>query len=158
MSREARKFINFSNAGPSSGVGVCDDCIRAFNEIKLGHKWQYVIYRLTDDLKTIVVEEKAGLHKTYADFVNKLKEAERKGQCRYGLFDVKFSCNDIHSARLAFFLWSPDSAPTRQKMIYSSSVKALKQKLEGVYVDIQCNDETDLALSHILDKCTARYV
>jgi hypothetical protein len=53
---------------------------------------------------------------------------------------------------------SPDTAPVRQKMVYSSSVKALKQKLIGVHVDIQCNDETDLALSHILDKCTARYV
>ena len=45
----------------SSGVTVCDDCVRAFNEIKLGHKWQYVIYKLTDDLKRIIVEEKAGL-------------------------------------------------------------------------------------------------
>lgn len=45
----------------SSGVTVCDDCVRVFNEIKLGHKWQYVIYKLTDDLKRIIVEEKAGL-------------------------------------------------------------------------------------------------
>lgn len=155
---EIKKYIDFNNAGPASGVTVCDECLKAFDEIKLGHKWRYVIYRLSDDLKRIIVEEKAGLNKTYQDFVNRLLESEKKGQCRYGLFDVKYSCNDIHSSKLAFFLWCPISVPTRQKMVYSCSVKALKQKLVGVHVDIQCNDATDLALSHVLEKCTARYV
>ncbi|XP_052057980.1 actophorin-like isoform X1 [Mytilus californianus] len=152
------RYINLNNAGPSSGVAVCDECVRVFFEIKRDHKWQYVIYKITDDLKSIVVEERGGKHKTYQDFVNKLKEAEKKGQCRYGLFDVKFSCNDIHSEKLAFFLWSPDTATTRQKMVYSTSAKALKQRLNGLHIVIQCNDETDLALSHVFDKCSAKYV
>lgn len=35
-----------------------DECVEAFQEIKLGHKWQYVIFKLSDDLKKIVVDEK----------------------------------------------------------------------------------------------------
>ena len=43
----------------SSGVGVHPDCGTAFNEIKLGHKYRYVMYRLSPDLKEIVVCNRA---------------------------------------------------------------------------------------------------
>ena len=44
--------------------------------------------------------------KTYNDFVEKLKEAEKKKQCRYAIFDVHFMQNDIPQEKIAFFLWS----------------------------------------------------
>lgn len=43
--------------------------------------------------------------RTYDDFVARLKEAERKRQCRYGIFDVRFIQNDVPQEKLAFFLW-----------------------------------------------------
>ena len=41
-------------------MAVCDDCVKVFFEIKRDHKWNYVIYKITDDLKNIVVEERGG--------------------------------------------------------------------------------------------------
>ncbi|KAJ8309054.1 hypothetical protein KUTeg_013928 [Tegillarca granosa] len=141
----------------ASGVAVLDECVEAFQEIKLGHKWQYIIYRLSEDLKKIIVDEKGQLGKTFDDFVNKLLEAEQKGQCRYGVFDVKFTHNDMQREKLALFAWNPDNAPIKQKMLYTSSLKALKNKLKGFHVEIQCNDHEDLALSHVLEKCQDKY-
>ncbi|KAL5009286.1 hypothetical protein ScPMuIL_014867 [Solemya velum] len=141
----------------ASGVAVHDECVEAFTKIKLGHKFKYIIFRLSDDLKKIIVEESGGLEKTYDDFVNKLREAEGKRECRYGVFDVKFTFNNMQREKLAFFLWSPDCATIKQKMLYTSSMKALKNKLVGIHVEVQCNDESDLALSHVLEKCTERY-
>ena len=43
----------------ASGVSVHQDCVTAFNEVKLGHKFRYVIYSLTDDLKQVHVLKKA---------------------------------------------------------------------------------------------------
>ena len=40
---------------------MSDDCKQVFTEIKLGRKYRYVVYRLTDDLKQITVESKAGV-------------------------------------------------------------------------------------------------
>ena len=40
-----------------------DDCKKMFTDIKLGRKYRYVVYRLTDDLSKVVVESTAGVGK-----------------------------------------------------------------------------------------------
>ena len=44
----------------ASGVAVSDECLKVYEEVKMGHKWLYIIYRISDDLSKIVVEEKGG--------------------------------------------------------------------------------------------------
>lgn len=36
---------------------ISPDCVSKFNELKLNKKIKYIIYKLTDDYKEIVVEE-----------------------------------------------------------------------------------------------------
>ncbi|KAH9492708.1 cofilin [Bulinus truncatus] len=141
----------------ASGVAVADECMRVYDEIKMGHQWLYVIYRISEDLRTIIVEEKAGHDKTYEDFVAKLKQAEAKRQCRYAVFDVRFIQNEIPQERLAFFLWSPDIATIKQKMIYTSSKQALRNKMRGIHAEIQCTDDSDLTMSNILERICSKY-
>ncbi|XP_021368705.1 cofilin-like isoform X2 [Mizuhopecten yessoensis] len=141
----------------SSGVAVDDQCLQVFEEMKLGHKWSYVVYKITDDKKRIVVDTKAA-DRSYDDFKQILMNASNNGLCRYGVFDVKFTTRgDQVREKLAFFHWSPDSCKTMEKMLYSSSLKELKSKLKGVHTEIQANDEDDLALSNVLDRCTDKY-
>ncbi|KAK3578705.1 hypothetical protein CHS0354_008563 [Potamilus streckersoni] len=141
----------------TSGVTVMDECIDAFNEIKMGHQWQFIIYRLSDDLKSIVVEEKGPRRTSYDTFVERLREAEAKKQCRYAVFDVNYVQNDMEKKKLVFFAWSPDSAAIKQKMIYASSLKALKNKLRGIQVEVQCNDAEDLRHEEVIEKCKDKY-
>lgn len=140
----------------ASGVGIQDECLKAYDEVKMGHRWLYIIYRISDDLK-ICVEEKGGHDKTYNDFVEKLKEAEKQKQCRYAIFDVRFLQNDVPQEKLAFFLWSPDCASIRQKMLYASSKQALRNNIRGIQAEIQCNDDNDLAMSNVLERCMRKY-
>ncbi|RUS90651.1 hypothetical protein EGW08_001551 [Elysia chlorotica] len=141
----------------SSGVAVADECMEVFDEVKMKHKWLYIIYRISDDLTTIIVEEKAGHEKTYNDFVMKMKSAEAKKQCRYAVFDVRFLQNDVPQEKLAFFLWSPDCATVKQKVLYTTSVQAFKKKMEGITAEIQCTDDCDLTMSNILERCSNKY-
>jgi len=39
----------------ASGVTVQQDCIVTFNDLKLGHKFRYIVYSLTDNLEQIRV-------------------------------------------------------------------------------------------------------
>ena len=39
----------------ASDVGVQPECVKVFNEIKIGHKYRYIVYALTDDLREIQV-------------------------------------------------------------------------------------------------------
>ncbi len=53
----------------ASGVGVHPDVDSTFQEIKLGHKYRYVIYKISGVPEEIIVESKGDNTKTYADFL-----------------------------------------------------------------------------------------
>ncbi|KAK2192466.1 hypothetical protein NP493_31g06019 [Ridgeia piscesae] len=135
----------------ASGVSVKDECKQVFTDIKLGRKYRYVVYRLTDDLKEITVESTAGVEASYDDFVDQFKAAESSGQCRYGVFDAEYQTKDGNTKnKLVFFMWSPDGAKIKQKMVYSSSKDALKRALgEGIGKEVQANDHGDLDWSNV---------
>lgn len=42
---------------PDGRASIAPDCISKFNELKLNKKIKYILYKLTDDYKQIVVEE-----------------------------------------------------------------------------------------------------
>ncbi|KAI0233836.1 Cofilin [Lamellibrachia satsuma] len=136
----------------ASGVSVQPSCIQAFNDIKLGHKYRYIIYSLTDDLREIRVLKAAAPYSTYDDFVDDLKEAEQKKECRYGLYDAEYELKDGQRRnKLVFFLWSPECAKIKQKMVYTSSKDALKRALVGIGRDMQACDHGDLAWTNVLE-------
>jgi len=132
---------------------VNDDCKTAFQEVKLGHKYRYITYKLTDDLKTIVVEKKADPAATYDDFVNEMKAAESAQECRYAVFDVEYATVDGQPRnKICFFMWSPETAKIKQRMVHSSSKDALKKALgEGLGKEIQANDHGDLEFKNIME-------
>jgi hypothetical protein len=47
-----------------TGIKVADECIPIWNDIKLGHKYRYVIFSFSADLATVAVETTALLSKT----------------------------------------------------------------------------------------------
>jgi cofilin len=137
----------------ASGVRVDDDCKTAFQEVKLGHKYRYIVFKLTDDLKQIVVERKAEPSATYEDFTKEMKEAEAAQECRYAIFDVPYETVDGQPRnKICFFMWSPEQAKIKQRMVYSSSKDALKKALgEGIGKEIQANDHGDLEFSCVME-------
>lgn len=141
----------------ASGVNVDDACKTAFQDVKLGHKFRYIVFKLTDDLKMIVVQTRAEPSATYDDFVNEMKEAEKAQECRYAVFDVEYETLDKQPRnKICFFMWSPETAKIKQRMVYSSSKDALKKALgEGIGREIQANDHGDLEFSNVLGSIRA---
>jgi len=137
----------------ASGVSVDDQCKISFQEIKLGHKYRYVVYKLTDDLKQIVVDSKADPSKTYDDFVNEMKVAEDAMECRYAVFDVEYETKDGQPRnKICFVMWSPEKSKIKQRMVYASSKDALKKALgEGIGKEIQANDHGDLDFDNVME-------
>lgn len=60
-------------------ASVSQDCITAYNDLKLSKKYKYIIYKLTDDYKEIVVEE-ASADKDWDNFREKLINATSKSR------------------------------------------------------------------------------
>ena len=81
-------------------VTVAQECVDAFNELKLGKKVRYIIYKMSDDYTQVVVEDKAPVQDDakaeWDDFRQKLLNAkavhkgkESKGP-RYAIYDFEY--------------------------------------------------------------------
>jgi len=60
-------------------VAVAPECVTKFNELKLNKKIKYIIYKMSDDYKEIVVEE-ASEDEDWEAFREKLINAQSKSK------------------------------------------------------------------------------
>lgn len=134
----------------SSGISVDDACITAFQDLKLRKKYQYILYRLSDDLATIVIEKAVEDKGTsYDDFVAQLPDND----CRYAVYDFEFEKpGEGTRNKICFYVWAPDTAKVRQKMVYASSKDALRKKLVGIATEIQATDYAEVSHASVLDR------
>lgn len=98
-------------------VSVAPECVTAFNELKLGKSTKWIIYKISDDWKEIVVEE-TSTDPDYSKFRQKLldsKSKNKKGEVvmggRYGVFDVEYDAGEGKRNKITFISWVPDDAP-----------------------------------------------
>eukprot|EP01108_Squamamoeba_japonica_P004034 TRINITY_DN321_c0_g1_i1.p2 TRINITY_DN321_c0_g1~~TRINITY_DN321_c0_g1_i1.p2 ORF type:complete len:144 (-),score=63.82 TRINITY_DN321_c0_g1_i1:79-510(-) len=136
----------------ASGVGVNDECVTKFQELKLGHKNSYIIYKLSDDLTEVEVEKLGEPGADYASFVAALP----KDDCRYAVYDFEYEQADGGGKRtkILFVLWSPDTAKIKSKMLYTSSKADLRKKLVGIGTEVQATDASEVDFETVLDKVT----
>ncbi|KAM3417545.1 Cofilin [Cercospora zeina] len=144
-------------------VTVAPECITAFNELKLGKDTKWIIYKISDDWKEIVVEETSN-DPDYSKFREKLVSAQSKSKRgadaplgiggRYAVFDVQYEAPGGAGQRnkITFISWVPDDAPQYPRMMYSSSKDALKRALNGLAADVQANDADDIEYDTIVEK------
>jgi hypothetical protein len=112
-------LYTLSDALTFRSVSVTPECITAFNDLKLGKSLKYIIYKISDDWKEIVVEE-TSTERDWAGFREKLlnaKSKDRKGKegigGRYAVFDVEYELESGEGTRskITFIAWCPDDAP-----------------------------------------------
>ncbi|KAK4688453.1 cofilin, partial [Tremellales sp. Uapishka_1] len=137
----------------SSGVQPTPECLEKFQELKTGKKLTYIVYGLSDDKKNIVVL-KTSEDKDYESFVGQLPENE----CRWAVYDFEYTLPGGEGIRnkLCFMMWVPDDAPVRGKMIFASSKEALRRRLEGIAIEIQATDYSEISKDAVLDKANRR--
>jgi len=142
-----------------SGATVSQDCITAYNDLKLNKKYTYIIYKLSDDNKEIVVESTSEDGPQYDDFREKLINAKSKTKSgaeskgpRYAVYDFEYQLASGEGTRnkITFVAWSPDDAGIMAKMVYASSKEALKRALTGIASEVQANDSDDIEYESVI--------
>lgn len=132
-----------------SGVKVNDACIKQWELLKQG-KIKACNFKLSDNMKEIVVCEdsqiKKGTENPWKEWTESLPEKE----CRYAIYDVEMSI-DLGAGvpagkrtKLVFAVWAPSTASIKQKMVSASSKDALKKKFDGVQVEWQMTGRDEL--------------
>ena len=133
----------------NSGIEVNDEVVATFNDVKLGRKFRYALFKISDDFKHVVLEKKADASATYEDFTGELPA----DACRYGVVDYEYKSADGRAtSKILFVVWAPDSAPIKSKMLITSTKDAVKKKLVGIGIEVQATDFSELQQESWADK------
>ncbi|KAJ3259694.1 cofilin [Boothiomyces macroporosus] len=146
----------------SSGVGVSNQVLQTYEDMKLGRKYAYIVFAIQNSTeiiveKTMTTEEASKL--STPEVYESFKSSIPKDEARYGVFDLEYDLgqNGVRS-KLIFIVWNPSEGKIRSKMIYASSKKALRDRnyvlivgLDGIHQEVQCNDLDELAFESVFE-------
>ena len=123
-----------------------DECKLKFLELKAKRAYRFIVYKIDEKLKQIIVEKLGEPALNYEDFVINLPADE----CRYAIFDFDFFTEEnVPKSRIFFIAWSPDTSRVRSKMLYASSKESFKRELDGIQVELQATDPSEIDLDVI---------
>ncbi|KAJ6806817.1 actin-depolymerizing factor 7-like isoform X1 [Iris pallida] len=133
-------------ANAASGMAVNDECKLKFLELKAKRTHRFIIYKIDEKLKQVIVEKLGEPALGYEDFTASLPENE----CRYAIYDFDFVTKEnCQKSKIFFIAWTPDSSRVRSKMLYASSKERFKRELDGIQVELQATDPTEMGMDVI---------
>ncbi|XP_031090837.1 actin-depolymerizing factor 10-like [Ipomoea triloba] len=130
-------------ANSASGVGVFDECKLKFMELKSKRNFRYIIFKIDETGQAVVVEKMGSHEETHDDFTKSLPSND----CRFAVFDYDFTTQEnCQRSRIFFIAWSPETASVRNKMVYAASKDKFRRELDGVQVELQATDPSEMSL------------
>ncbi|ONK61929.1 uncharacterized protein A4U43_C08F35020 [Asparagus officinalis] len=133
-------------ANAASGMAVNDECKLKFLELKAKRTYRFIVFKIDEKLKQVMVEKVGEPVATYEDFTAALPDDE----CRYAVYDFDFVTEEnCQKSKIFFIAWSPDTSRVRSKMLYASSKDRFKRELDGIQVELQATDPTEMGLDVI---------
>ncbi|KAH1030576.1 hypothetical protein J1N35_042750 [Gossypium stocksii] len=140
------EVVNGSQANAASGMAVHDDCKLKFLELKAKRTYRFIVFKIEEKQKQVVVEKVGEPTDSYEAFTASLPADE----CRYAVYDFDFVTDEnCQKSRIFFIAWSPDTSKVRSKMIYASSKDRFKRELDGIQVELQATDPSEMDLDVI---------
>jgi len=114
----------------------------------MGHAHRYVLFRLSDDHSSVILDKTGPPAITYETFIKELPPND----CRYAVFDFDYQADGRELNKIVFIFWAPDSAKIKAKMLYASTKEAMRKKLVGIGAEVQATDLSEVDRSAVLDR------
>ncbi|KAM7491614.1 hypothetical protein LguiA_034535 [Lonicera macranthoides] len=131
-------------ANAASGMAVHDSCKLKFLELKSKRNHRYIIFKIED--QQVIVDKLGSPNASYEEFTSAFPSDE----CRYAVYDFDFTTDEnCQKSKIFFIAWSPDSSRVRMKMVYASSKDRFKRELDGIQVELQATDPSEMSLDII---------
>merc|ERR1711916_185487 len=135
----------------ATGIAVDDACVEAFQELKIGHKQRFVIFKINDDHTAVEPLLKGEKDATWDDFVGQLPA----DGCRYCIYDFEFTNADGGQRnKTTFVVWTPDVCRIKEKLLYAGTKDAIKKKLEGIQCEVQATDSSEIEFDVVKEKAS----
>ncbi|XP_062075013.1 uncharacterized protein LOC133779023 [Humulus lupulus] len=133
------QYLDQANA--ASGMAVSDECKLKFLELKTKRNYRFIVFKIEN--QEVVVEKLGSPGDSYDAFTDSLPANE----CRYAVYDFDFTTDEnCQKSKIFFVAWSPDTSRVRSKMVYASSKDRFKRELDGIQVELQATDPSEISL------------
>jgi cofilin len=127
-----------------------DDIMRAWNDMKIGHKNRYLIIDYSDYYEQFVVAKAAPREATYEDFLHDLPPRD----ARFAVYDYEWKADDgTLRNKLVFIVWAPDISRMGRRMLMASRKSSVKSALQGVAAELHAADDSEIEESLMLQTC-----
>ncbi|XP_078162315.1 actin-depolymerizing factor-like [Carex rostrata] len=141
--------MSFQRANSFSGMGVADETKNNFLDLKRKKAHRYLIFRIDDKEKEVIVEKQGAPCESYDDFTAALPSDD----CRFAVYDYDFVTEDnCQKSKIFFIAWSPSISRVRAKMLYATSKERFRHELDGVHYEIQATEPSEMDLQVIMDR------
>ncbi|CAK9141874.1 unnamed protein product [Ilex paraguariensis] len=136
-------FVPCPMANSASGMAVDDKCKLKFLELKAKRNYRFIVFKIEEKMQQVTIEKLGQPEESYDDFTASLPANE----CRYAVYDFDFTTNEnCQKSKIFFIAWSPDTSRVRSKMLYASSKDRFKRELDGIQVELQATDPSEMSL------------
>ncbi|XP_072989352.1 actin-depolymerizing factor isoform X1 [Typha latifolia] len=133
-------------ANSASGMAVNDECKIKFLELKAKRNFRFIVFKIDEKIQQVSVERLGQPDESYDDFAACLPPNE----CRYAVFDFDFVTDEnCQKSKIFFISWAPDESKVRSKMLYASSKDRFKRELDGIQVELQATDPSEMSIDII---------
>ncbi|KAG1361945.1 actin-depolymerizing factor 5 [Cocos nucifera] len=133
----------------TEGMSVKEECQRSFMEMKWKKVHRYIVYKIDEGSRAVMVDKVGGPGEGYEDLAASLPIDD----CRYAVFDFDFVTVDkCQKSKIFFITWSPAASRIRAKMLYATSKQGLRRVLEGVHYEVQATDPTEMGFDVIRER------
>ncbi|XP_074592734.1 actin-depolymerizing factor 1-like [Curcuma longa] len=127
-------------------MAVHDDCKLKFLELKAKRNFRFITFKIDERIQQVIVEKLGQPDEDYNAFTSSLPADE----CRYAVFDFDFVTDEnCQKSKIFFISWAPDSSKVRSKMLYASSKDRFKRELDGIQVELQATDPSEMSFDII---------
>ncbi|WP_197084686.1 actin-binding ADF family protein [Saccharothrix sp. ST-888] len=152
QARGARRIrivvANEGAAGVPDQLAVNVECGRVFRELLERGKYRYLIFGVNGDSSEVVPLESS----TETDY-DKFLDALPENECRYAVYDVPYKPQDgANGTRALSILWTPDTANSKSKMIYASSLGTFERALSLRDTALRAFDRAELSYEALLER------
>jgi len=95
-------FSFYVQANAASGMAVHDDCKLKFLELKAKRTYRFIVFKIEEKQKQVLVEKVGEPVQSYEDFAASLPADE----CRYAVYDFDFVTEEnCQKSRILFIAW-----------------------------------------------------
>ncbi|KAJ8464567.1 hypothetical protein OPV22_027119 [Ensete ventricosum] len=124
-------------------MAVHDECKLKFLDLKAKRNYRFIVFKIDEKIQQVTVEKLGQPDETYDDFTASLPADE----CRYAVFDFDFVTDELcQKSKIFFISWAPDNSRVRSKMLYASSKDRFKRELDGIQVELQATDPSEMSI------------